>query len=188
VPQTQAALDRLALELVALIDNGQLSPARLDTIRQASQHFESNGDYVNNQLDLYLDLVDWTRRVRDGVSSPAVRDAAAALLAQLIGAQQLIITSRAASDPLPPQYAGGAYIDLSNSSGLSIFYPQRQDTTAFQNYVANRLFSFTNVSRWPSFLTAGRGLLCPGCAPEPLPRPLPPLSAQRQVFLPIVVR
>jgi hypothetical protein len=188
IPLTQAALDHLATELLALVDNGQLTLASLNAIRQASQTFESNGDYVNNQLDLYVDLADWVRHVRDTVASPSVHEAAEELLVALTGSQPLIITSLAESDLLPAQYANGAYIDLAGSNGLSIFYPQQHDTWAFQSYVTNQLFSFTSVSRWPNFLQAGRGLLCHNCIMQPRPGPLASLSNQRQMFIPVLVR
>jgi sugar lactone lactonase YvrE len=183
-----AALDRLAAELTALSDNHQISPTTLASLWAASQHVESNGDYLNNQLDMYIDLADWTRQVYEHVPSPAVRAAAAALLAELSGPQPLVIVSRAESNPLPPQYAGGAYVDLHGSSGLSIFYPRRQDTAAFQRYLGNQIFSFTSVSRWPEFLAAGNGVLCPGCALQPLPGPLAPLASTYRVFLPFSAR
>jgi DNA-binding beta-propeller fold protein YncE len=183
-----SAVDELAAELVGLVDNDGGARAQLDAIWRESRKFESSGDYLNTAEDMYVDLADWAGRVEATMSSPAVRERAAALLRELNGPQAFIIagSNHIGSNALPPQYAGGAYINLSGSSGLSIFYPLRRDTVVFNDYVKDRLFSFTSASRWPDFLTAGVAPLPGPLAPPP--GPLPPLPAPYDLFLPLTRR
>jgi hypothetical protein len=186
---TLRAVDALAAELTALMDDPG-NRALLQRIWHESRKFESNGDYLNSDLDMYMDLLDWASRVQRDVNHPGTRTWAATLIGELTRPQSLIIagSNRARSNSLPPQYAGGAYIDLTGSNGLSIFYPQRRDTAAFDSYVNDRLFTFTGASRWPDFLVAGLGAL-PAPGPyERLPGPLAPLGGSPQVFLPLVSR
>lgn len=185
---TLNAVDTLAAKLAAEINNNRSRQATMDAIRKTSQTFDSNGDFQNNEQDMYVDLVDWARRVQSEVDNPAVKARAAALLAELNGPQPFIIANKQGSGYLPAQYEGGPYIDLSGANGLSIFYPQQQDTAAFDSYVHDRLFSFSAASRWKDFLQAGVGVLpAPGPPLEPLPGPLPALTPNHQVFLPLVV-
>jgi DNA-binding beta-propeller fold protein YncE len=189
VPSARAAVDTLALHLIALIDNQQLSKATLNDIRLASQKFESNGDYTIDNNDMYVDLVDWIKRVRSGVDDSAVQQLAQELIEELTEPQRFVIASRAESNPLPPQYASGADILLDASHGMSIFYPQQYDTLAFDRYIKDQVFSFTSAASWPDFLIrVVEAPGCPGCELKPLPGPLPPLTDQRQAFLPIVAR
>ncbi|HEY0604790.1 MAG TPA: clostripain-related cysteine peptidase [Herpetosiphonaceae bacterium] len=182
-----SAVDALGAELAAFVNNQPSNRELLHGIWQQSQKFESNGDYVINDLDMYVDVVDWAGRIQRGVNSPAVQTRAATLAVELTGPQPFIIagSNHARSDTLPPQYANGAYIDVAGARGVSIFYPQRQNTQVFDSYINNRMFSFTSASRWPDFLVAGVGALPPGPL-EPPPPPLSPLEQPHQVFLPAV--
>lgn len=184
---TLSAVDDLAAELAALVNNNQSYRTTLDTIWLNSQRYESNGDYIITPSDLYIDLVDWTTRIQVGISSPAVKARAANLLSELTGAQPFILASYAQSAALPSQYAGGAYIDLSDSHGVSIFYPQSATSAVYNSYINNRLFSFTSQSRWADFLIAGIGASPPGTQTPP-PGPLPTLNPPQKVFIPLITR
>jgi sugar lactone lactonase YvrE len=185
----RAALDALTRQLIPLTKSTP-DRAALQAIWRDSQKFDSNGDFKNDELDLTVDIVDWATRVRDATDDPAVQGLAASLLAELSGPepQRFVIANRKASNALPPQYAGGLYVELGGSNGLSIFYPRRSDTAIFRSYIdtQNPPFGFTAASRWREFLIAALEP-CPECPAASPPRPLPPPIA-RKLFLPAVQR
>jgi hypothetical protein len=183
------AVSNLATELRALVDNDPKNEATLNTIWLQSRKIESNGDFQNNDLDMYLDLLDWSKNVQLGVNSPAVKADAAALIAELTGPQPFILRSSAQSNALPSAY-GGRYVDLTRSYGVSIFYPQRQDSAAFKAYVTDSIFSFTSdyQARWKRFLQGVSALTGPGEPLTPLPGPLVALQDTQNVFVPLVQR
>ena len=83
------------------------------------------------------------------------------------------------SNRVVPNYATGRYIDLSRSNGLSIFYPMDYDTMVYDDYINNKLFSFTRVSSWPDFLQGlGSTILAPGTELAPPPGPLDHLAVE----------
>ncbi len=188
VVTTLTALDRLAAELAALVNNNATNRILLDEIWQQSQRFESNGDYQITQIDSYVDLVDWASRILIGVNSPAVKAEAANLITELTGPHPFIVAGShyAQSQSLPPQYASGAYIDLADAHGVSIFYPRQSNSVVYDNYINNRLFSFTSQSRWADFLMTGVGISPPGELVPPF-GPLPTLRI-RQVYLPFLIK
>jgi len=181
---TLTAIDDLAGELIGLIDNGRLTRAELAHLWNATAKFESNGDLLNNALDLYIDLVHWTQLLQTQIADSAVRARAAALLDELSGEPRFIFVNRRQSNPLPPFY-GGAQIDLAQANGVSIFYPGDHTNEEFQLYIEHQLFTFTRASRWPSFLAAA---LEPPSSAMPAPAPLAPLTGGVTLFLPLIVR
>ena len=130
--------------------------------------------------------MDWAKRTELGSTSPAARERAATLLKELTGPQPFIITSQAESNTLPAQYAAGAFINLANVNGLSIYYPKESNSVTFDDYVSNRLFSFTAGSRWPDFLAAQLGLPS-GTLRQP-PGPLQSLTGLKHVFVPLTMK
>jgi sugar lactone lactonase YvrE len=183
------AVDNLAAELAAHVNNDR---SRLDTITaiwKGSPRFESNGDYLNNDLDDYIDLPTWASKIQLGVPNPVVKQRAFELINELTGASPFILsgTNLVGHGNLPTKYAGGAFIDLSNSSGVSIFYPGRQDSVAFESYIDNRIFAFTRATRWADFLVAGiSSQSCPTCPREPLPGPLTGMDTDYRIMLPLL--
>lgn len=185
---TLASVDRMGAELASQVQNNSALRHTISDVRQASQKFESNGDFVINELDLYVDLLDWSQRVE--VSVPAVKPWADALQNEINGSNPFVIanTNKAESRNLPLQYANGAYINVDQAHGLSIFYPGQQNLVVFDNYINDRIFSFTANSRWPDFLIAGVGVI-PAPVLAPPPGPLAPLGRpQGSVFLPWATR
>jgi sugar lactone lactonase YvrE len=188
-----SAVDHLAAELAALVDNSSANRVQIDAIWHASRKLDSNGDRLNTDEDLYVDLLDWAGRLAaqgpntSAWSSTAVRMRAATLVRELRGPQAFVIagSNRTGSGTLPPQY-GSHYIDLSGVGGLSIVYPQRHDSTIFSDYIGNKLFHFTQASRWPDFLLAGLGVLPTPI--QPPPGPLPSLDPPHRVMLPLIRR
>ncbi|PDV98008.1 clostripain-related cysteine peptidase [Candidatus Chloroploca asiatica] len=191
VEPVAAAVNALAAELKGLVDADQGYAVLLDEVWRASRKFTSNQDYFNNEDDEYIDLLDWTTRIRATISTPGVQTHATTLITELTGPQPFILKDAAfaQSNALRPQWGGGAYIDLTNSSGVSIFYPQRHDSVAFDHYINDRLFTFSKETRWKDFLLAGVGPLPPpGENLRPLPGPLAPLDVEYRVFLPLTIR
>lgn len=185
----RTAVDELAGELFAFAELGLPNRQQLASIWQASRKFDSNGDYQNNDLDLYVDLLDWTTRIKADIDSTAIQTGSDKVIAELRGPQPFILANHQASGTLPVS-AGGKDIDLTNSQGLSIFYPQRRDSAAFRAYSSDSLFSFTVDARWKAFLEADIGILAPGDPVTPLPGPLEPLPSGggHRLYLPLVVR
>ena len=184
-----AAVDALAGELTAQLTNDRVRRDELAVIWQVSPRFESNGDYLNNLLDAYVDLRSWAQQVQAHVANPAVKQRAAALISELVGPYPFIVpgTTQVGHGTLPHWYANGPFIDLTGASGVSIFYPDRQDTVAFDTYVNQRSFTFTRATRWASFLVAEGTALNPGPL-QPLPGPLSTLNRGVRVFLPMLQR
>lgn len=193
------AVDNLAAELTAHVNNDRDRLDTITTIWQASPHFESNGDFVNNELDDYTDLLVWAGKVQQGVDNPAVKQRASKLIAELSGPNPLVVpgSNRVGSGSLPTRYANGAPIELGGSSGISIFYPGSQQSLAFDSYIDNRLFAFTSATRWADFLLAGVQDSGPGPR-KPWPGPLtgldpgqglqPDPTLRYRVLLPLVRR
>ena len=194
-----AAVDRLAAELNALIENGQLTTQKLAEIRQSSQTFESNGDYRNTNTDVYVDLLDWADNVQKEV--PAVESWANALINELklTSPYGLILDNRFRSGTYRITNKSTVYVDLTGTHGVSIYYPLATNPLAFEIYAGQRSgvaslqgaatagtqqFEFAISSRWSSFLekTVPTGL------PEPLPGPQTPLQDIPSVFLPLIRR
>ena len=189
------AVDQLAVALNTLLANGQLSRTQLITIRTASQKLESNGDYANNDLDWYVDLLDWARQVQLG--APAVSAEAQLVLNELLrpSPDGFILAQAAQSGQMPPPY-GQVSVDLTKASGVSLFYPPHLNPLAFNLYASRTIsptaglaatgtpLEFAISSRWVDFLQSA---VAPGPA-APLPDPLPPLIPNRRVFLPLLVR
>lgn len=189
VETVAGAVDNLAAELMAYLNNDRTRFDAIDAIWRASPHLESNGDYLNNELDLYVDLLSWVSRIQLEVPSPAVKQRAFELINELTGVQSFILpgSNRVGHGHLLKDFANGAYIDLSGARGVSIFYPGAQNSEAFVRYINNRLFAFTSATRWADFLNAGVKPTGPGPR-APLPGPLTTLSTAKRVYLPLVIR
>lgn len=184
-----SVVDNLAAELTAYLNNEPARFGAIDAIRSASPHFESNGDYLNNELDLYVDLLSWTNKIQLEVPSPAVKQRASELINELTGLRSFILpgSNRVGHGNLPPKYANGAYIDLSGARGVSIFYPSTQNSNAFVGYINDRLYAFTSATRWADFLNAGVSSTGPGPR-APLPGPLTTMNTMKRIYLPLVIR
>jgi hypothetical protein len=201
--------DNLAVLLAAWVENDPDGNrvAQLEALRSESQKFDSDGNFVNNDLDGYVDLLDWVVRVRDANLTQAITAEANKLINELegpIGIPPFIVANEAQSNYLPSQYANGAWIDVAEANGVSIYYPvtatspptdtlslpptatqaEPRFSETYVDYLNNQLFDFTLVSRWDEFLAAAVGepepdeLLAPRLGPGPilaLPEPGPQL-------------
>ncbi|NJN66336.1 MAG: hypothetical protein HC884_06290 [Chloroflexaceae bacterium] len=149
---TLIALDRLASALVARLPDDPELGATLDAIWETSQKLDSDGDSLNSELDVFLDLQNWGERLRTTVDDAEIQERAADLLAELSGNDPFILANEAQSSALPREYARGAFIDLSGASGVSVFFPRSANSAVFYNYVNNQVYSFTANAHWPEFL------------------------------------
>ncbi|MEZ4728299.1 MAG: clostripain-related cysteine peptidase [Caldilineaceae bacterium] len=202
-------LDALAVRLKACVGNDDLSRHRhqqLESIRRQSQQFDSNVSYTNDELDAYVDLLDWLEQLRNANLNSEITAATIQLQAEFTHTDKLILENYALSNPLPKYYANGQFIDLNRANGLSIYYPlegTRQVTSAtatsntlpytqlFADYLDHKLFDFTRVSRWDEFLRASFGT--PPTDPAQLEPPLPPpapltVAVVNAIYLPVVMR
>ena len=184
---TMQALDSLAAELRALINNDPLYRNQIYQVWQQSQRFESTGDYLIDEQDWYVDIVDWASRILVAISNPAVKAHAATLLTELTNTYGFIIASYQSSGNLPPGYAQAAYIDVSEAHGVSIFYPGAYRSSVFDAYINHTLFDFTQDTLWDEFLTAGIAPTPPGTL-DPAPDPLTPLQHPTRLYLPFITR
>jgi hypothetical protein len=207
-------VDALAVLLKAWVrnDNGnQDRLMQLNDLRNDSQFFDSEGNYVNSPLDGYLDLFDWLTSMQSANLNADITLAVTNLLNELQRSDGLILTNRAQSNHLPPQYHNGDAVDLSGAHGVSIFYPLQGDlrlalplqaanavalaetttysyTQLYADYINHRLFDFTLASRWDEFLRAVYGAPSAATPLEPSPPPVAPLDVPRQGYLPLIIR
>jgi len=183
--QTVAALDELAAELIAKLDGDDTTNRPLlDSALQQALHFESNNDFINDTADIYVDLGDWTAKIKAQFSNSAIQRKADALINELQGnsnaggilTEPFIVHKRAQTDKLPVYVAGGALIPLDNASGISIFYPPAPGGANYDNYVNqdSPLFEFAQSTSWASFLIKALDGKTPD--PRPVIPPLPVVS------------
>lgn len=197
-----SAVNQLGSDLSQAVQEDQLAPAALDSVRLATQVFES--DYANRRIvhnprsEFYIDLADWTHQLlahpEAGVL-PDVRSSALHLSSLLDVAHGFVVASHHRSGYMPDRL-GGERIELERSSGISIFYPVENAESLFNLYRDGTLFSFVPNTPWVSFLSMGASLSAPGTPSTsviPLP-PLPPVQgaatpstdSEDSLFLPLV--
>ncbi len=189
------AVHDLSEVLIALMRNDESDATRdaLAQVREASRTFDSNYDYVNNDLDMYVDLLSWATHLQaSDLATAEVQEKAAALIEEI---GQFVVAHSAGSNTMPPDY-GDVFVDLDDSNGVSIFYPLRRDTQEYDDYINDRLFAFSEHaggSGWADFLVAETKITLPGPRRMTLD-PLAPLDSSaigqssHRVFLPLVAR
>ncbi len=212
-------VDELAARLGAWLNNDDTNRtrhAKITTLREQSQFFDSNSTFTNSPIDYYIDLLDWLSRLHAAALNPEITALAQKLINELqrADADRVIWTSRIQSGQLPAKYADGAAINLSGAHGLSIYYPLEGQprlqalhnaansstavhgasqvvayTQIYADYLGHKSFDFTRVSRWDEFLQAAYGTPSAG---TPLDAPLPPSApldgTDDFVYLPLVMR
>ncbi|MEM8529863.1 MAG: clostripain-related cysteine peptidase [Chloroflexota bacterium] len=200
VEPTAQAIDDLATKLRTHINNEQIDPEQMSVVWQNTRKFESNGDWINNDEDWYIDLVHWTEQMGQAHFPANVIQSAQELQTELTLSQQpFVIANAVASGSFPLHIdKNGTYVDLSNSYGVSIFFPGKSErrTFAYDGYKKNELFGFTESTSWTSFLEVGLGVLPPGGPLDGEPNPLAPLPQPEsepepgatQIFLPMIQR
>ncbi|MCE7979756.1 MAG: 6-bladed beta-propeller [Caldilinea sp. CFX5] len=179
VDDANAALSTLITEIQ---QSAQVTTPVLTAVRNATQTFESDGNYQNTPADLYVDLVHWLEELHKQIEAATVLTKIDELLSILKGANPLILGSRAQTNNL-----NGVEVKLQKANGLSIFYPNDKSNAAFTQYTDNQLFTFTKHSQWSTFLI-NPTTLDPGGTNTPLPAPSTMLDSDKRVFLPLIQR
>lgn len=183
--KVKAALEQLAEKLIQLY-NDQSHPT-IHAIREQVQTFDSTineriSDGVNQSYEPYVDLKDWAERLHNAALNPDVTERANALLNEI---PNLVIANHYGAP-------NATEIRLNRVHGVSIVYPLATHLGLLSSYFNDRLFTFTQDSRWPRFLLVPNAL-----SPNPLPDPgnLPilgpnPLREVRlhRVYTPLVLR
>jgi hypothetical protein len=213
IDEVKRAVDNLAVVLKAWVTfdpSGENRQHLLD-LRYKSQTFDSNGDAQNTASDIYVDILNWASTVQnDATFNEAIRTTSAQLGGVLQGtatSQPFILHKAKESYPLPTRYVGGAYVDLQQANGLSIYFPLEKDvppsnsanlavsantqpsySILYRDYINNTLFDFTLASRWDEFLAVTLGVPAPNEQLAPIPSPLAPVDAPAWLYLPVVIK
>lgn len=133
----QAVSDAVSALGNALVSTNNKSA--VDAARDRSQAFAADSDATNQARAEYIDLWD----LADNVSSLA-RTQATNVKARVDAA---VIHEKHASGKV------GQYTwDHSGVHGLSIYYPPSKSSSAFENYVAERLYQMSQNGTWDEFL------------------------------------
>ncbi len=195
-----------------LADNSDLVRRQaLLAVRNASQTFDSNRDSINTPADAYVDLLDWVTHLRDANINATITLSATSIIDELQRPDGVILAQSASRTPLPLDLAHGALITVTHANGMSIYYPAEGDfrvptvntavaassgytyTQVYADYVDNKVFDFTQTTRWDEFLTAAYGAPAAGAPVEPPGLPAAPLvepqqATGEQVYLPLISR
>ncbi|MBV7328787.1 6-bladed beta-propeller [Chloroflexi bacterium TSY] len=185
------ALDGLAVALATWQDGRDEKRQILERIRSETQMLDSNGDFDNNDLDLYIDLVDWLTKLS---KSPEIEDED--ILTQIdrlkhelkfldIEGYKLIVNNQTQSvqNFNPPNTARIVNVRLENANGISIYYPHQ---VLSEVYAANQVYELTLTTEWAKFLNAITDRT-ERQEPQPIPLVIPPRQTQ-ELYLPLVVR
>jgi len=188
VASAHESLDALSGRLIELLDADDTAlKSTLRAVRTLSQKFDSDNDLINENEDVYIDLLDWAVRLERELEDEQASRLVSELIDSLTGSTPLIIgneVSTAGENPfLPPE---DSVIDLGNGQGISIYYPLKP-SQRYEEYFEDTLFSFTEQSQWPTFLGNLSNLTSPDL--EPLPGPHELLSQEEiDVFLPLIIK
>jgi len=128
------AVDALAVPLKAWLNRDTSAQVHqawfFANIRNQSQFFDSNTNYLNTPRDAYVDLKDFAERVRDASLPQEIKGTAATLLNELNRTDGLILWKRQSKPvPLPQRYwreGQNSYaqpINLNRANGISLYYP-----------------------------------------------------------------
>lgn len=184
------ALDALAATLLALYKEDEISGALLEEAVTGVQTFDTNKDYLNNDQDIYIDLLDWLFRLDDRVSQLTLKAQIESLTRYLTGETAFILAKTHQTRPTPAPGRPGV-VELSRATGLSIAYWRTPNGSLFDDYNSDLLFSFTAISHWNELLDALPGSL--GGAPMEFAGPFAPLVSDTEsefhsLFLPNITR
>ena len=191
LPALITATDGLAYTL-----NGQMSAisATLTQVLSDVQRFDSNGNKRLDGADVYIDLLDFARRMRDASGDLAIQTAAQ----EVIFAQGQYVLYN-----FPQSGAWLTYfMALTNSNGVSIFFPPTKSSFYNANNYAFAVGATWNLTpaaslaateavsatRWGPLLVSYFQASRPNGPDEPNPPPLVALQVVYALRLPIVLR
>lgn len=95
-------------------------------IRNQSQFFDSNSNYINSPRDAYVDLVDFVQRIQTANLTHDITMTATQILSETLRPDGLILANRHSTvATLPERVKGGRpiTITMTNASGISLYYP-----------------------------------------------------------------
>ncbi|MEZ4864347.1 MAG: clostripain-related cysteine peptidase [Caldilineaceae bacterium] len=209
-------ISQLAIYLKAWLDADTDAGTRhqqlFNLLRNQSQFFDSNSNYLNTPRDAYVDLKDFVLRIQQAALTEDVTTAATAILSEFNRADAVVLHARHSSTSvhLPDQYAHGALIGFTQANGISLYYPAEGDdllalpadpatgdaiaasaplsyTQIYADYLSDKLFDFSSEAGWDKLLQAAYGLPTGELAPPT--DPLAPADVPRQVlYLPVVIK
>ena len=131
----------------------------------SSQRFDSNVDLRLTDTDGYVDAYDFARLVKQNVPSGAVQAAAQSVMDAI--SAQLMVHERHASGFY---WGNGAYWDLQETHGLSIYLPLGRNEWLLDYYNATEL-AFAADTAWDEFI---RTMIAAAQPPRTTPEPLDP--------------
>jgi uncharacterized repeat protein (TIGR01451 family) len=187
------ALKQLSISLISYANASQSNRSLLTNVRNQSQKFDSGGQphlSITND-DFYIDLVDFTLRLKQQINAGGIPEAANSLLGTLQGDQPFVVFNSLRSGTFD-YYGETRTWNLDGAHGISIYYPPRTGGAIFSDYTTGITFpGFNNDSQWANYLLAGVPPLVPGDPlPEDGPDPLAPLDIQSKgfIFIPVMFR
>jgi sugar lactone lactonase YvrE len=181
--QVKERIDKLAVLLKSWAGSDVSLREQLMDLREQSQPFNSNIDMINSPADVYIDVLDWTRKLQgyftDTIAHQDISAAANRLVEILSGPDSVILINRSGDGALPStvcQSPLNCTIQFVGANGISLYYPPEAlqpptrtlhssvmasgvSTTfiahskVFTDYVSQNSFEFTRSSRWDEFLS-----------------------------------
>lgn len=177
--QLRQAVDRLAQAL-----NGKLGTFKsyMQTLRDASQKFDSREYYKITKDDEYIDLYDFAARINDTLPDANVQQAAQGVM----DAVDALVIAEYHESGLWDGSQG--YWDLDNAHGVSIYFPPRSGSQDYRDYTDHQMFQFSAESQWDELLSTYFSLS--GLNPEdPITPERPPMPGSATlIYLPGVQR
>ena len=164
-------------------------------LRNASQPFESDGDLRNTAADSYVDLLDWTQKIRNApqITDPVIQRAADHLITLFVETKpnRFVIANEVASAVL---YLNNQLVALDGANGISLYLPPDKQSgygREYGTYLQNGFSGLTVASRWDNFLATSLGTPKPEDNLAPALLPLAPgrvSAAVGKIFLPLIQR
>jgi alpha-tubulin suppressor-like RCC1 family protein len=151
--------------LGALVD-AAVAPGRMEAIgqqvlsaRDVVQVFDASPDFSSaspayftlTKEDEYVDLRHLAQLLRDGAGEPSVVTAAGMLYNALAPGDSGFVVLNARQSGVDRLVSGQEW-RLDNSNGVSIFFPYAPGVFAYDRYMNNQLFTFTQATNWTQFL------------------------------------
>jgi hypothetical protein len=159
-PYTISAIDLAQLDslrqqvdqLANLLESGMSTyKQKVQASRWATQRLDSTGDFELTEEDTMLDLYDFATQIKSQITDAPVQNAATAVQTAV---NQAVVVEYHQSGETPY----GNYIDLSNTYGLSIYFP-KQSGRLFSVYAGGQMFKSAVDSRWDETLTEYYGAM-----------------------------
>lgn len=170
-----------------LLEYARAAPAnraQLVELRRQAQKYDSNADLLMQENDGYIDLRDWTQRVRASVSNAGAQEAATRLL-QALGPLQLFEDHR--TGVVKTEDGREVTVRLDNAHSLGIYYPPSAGIKTYDVYV--RGLEFPAATRWDSLLADSLTALPPATGELPVNQIAPlPFERGYRIQLPLLRR